>query len=115
MRRSRRLMRRAIISSLFDHLRAYYGIESLEGMFLNEQISEWEIDGILAFKSDSRLDALRGALARLENGTFGTCIGCKRQIRQADLDKDLTRRVCDRCEKEFINRLVESHASQSLS
>lgn len=82
---------------------------------MSEQIFEWEIDGILAFKSDSRLDELRGALERLENGTYGTCIGCKRQIRQADLDKDLTRRVCDRCEREFINRLVETHASESLS
>lgn len=110
MRRSRRIMRRAILSRLFEHLRTDYGLEWPEDTFLSGQISEVEIDGILAFKSDPKLDELRGALERLENGTFGICIGCKRQIRQSDLDKELTRRVCTRCEKQFVNRLVESPA-----
>ena len=113
MSRSKRVMRRRILQSLFDHLELNYGLEHIRESLINGQFTDREIDAVLAFKSDSRLDELRGALARLENGTYGICIGCKKMITQQSLDIDLTRRLCSDCERQFSHRLVAVHASHS--
>ena len=113
MRKSASTMRCTILSNLFTHLKANYDFERPEDSFMSGQISDHEIDILLAFKSDSRLGELRGALSRLENGTYGICIGCKKIISQADLDVDPTRRICAACEKGFSQRTMESFAAHS--
>jgi RNA polymerase-binding transcription factor DksA len=99
VQRSKRTMRRAVLKRLFDLLEWKYGIslgrDQLDGVSLHE------IDALLSFKSEPKLDELRGALDRIDEGTFGTCISCKRKISQDLLDADPARRMCPACEQEF--------------
>ncbi len=106
MKKSKRAMRRAILSDLFEHLEEYYGCDWSRDTFVDGQLSLHQIDALLAFKSDPRLEELRGALVRLEDGTYGTCIGCKHDISQEVLDRDPTQRVCSECEWEFTHSLT---------
>jgi RNA polymerase-binding transcription factor DksA len=96
-------MRQLILSHLYAHLKAAYDLELPEEAFREDTITDREIDASLAFKSDSKLDELLGALVRLENGTFGNCIGCKEPISQSILDRDPTRRICPKCERAFTH------------
>ncbi len=107
MQRSERAMRLVILSHLFEHLRKVYHLEWPRKAFKEGQLSEGELDGLLAFKTDPRLDSLRGALLRVRNRTFGFCLSCKREIMQRLLDLDPSRRLCAGCERQL------SHAHPS--
>jgi len=111
MRKSKRAMRRAVLDKLFDHLEECYGIDWTRESFVDEQLSLHQIDAILAFKSDPTLDELRGALDRIETGTFGLCISCKKVISQEVLDADPSRRVCSGCEVEMSHVVAQHFAS----
>ena len=97
-------IRRVILSNLFEHLKLNYDFERPAESFLTGQISDREIDILLSYKSDHRLGELREALARVESGTYGKCIGCKRQLSRADLEQDPARRICSACEHSFSMR-----------
>ncbi len=109
MAKSKRLLRRAVLASLFDHLQEQYGIEWSREAFVDSQLSLPQIDAILAFKSDPRLDELRGALGRLESGTYGICIGCKRAISGETLGVDPARRFCPACEQRVSQRRIPEY------
>jgi hypothetical protein len=114
MQRSERAMRLVIISHLFDHLRKAYQLEWPRKAFRNGRISDGELEALLAFKTDPKLDSLRGALARLRNRTFGFCLGCKREIMQRLLDLDPGRRLCTGCERRLNHRPLGAILSQRL-
>ena len=109
MAHSKIAIRRVILSNLFDHLN--YDFERPAESFLSGQISDREIDILLSYKSDHRLGELREALARVESGTYGRCIGCKQPLSRADLQQDPARRVCSACEHSFSMRSQTSHAT----
>jgi len=94
-------MRRVVLRRMFDLLEQTYGIDLDREDFVGERTSLHEIDAVLAFKSDPRLEELRGALERIDEGSFGVCIGCKSDIDQQLLDEDPGRRMCEKCEKEY--------------
>jgi RNA polymerase-binding transcription factor DksA len=100
MKRSRRANRRLVLSRMFDLVEQTYGIDVDREEFVGERVSLHEVDALLAFKSDPHLDELRGALERIEDGSYGVCIGCKTEIDQRLLDKEPARRICEKCEKE---------------
>jgi RNA polymerase-binding transcription factor DksA len=106
MKKSRRVMRRAILSSLYAHLQDAYGVELAEDSFVHGQISIQDVDALLAFKSDPRIDELRGALDRLERGVFGQCLACKQTIDQELLSTDPTHRLCATCERIYSQAMT---------
>jgi RNA polymerase-binding transcription factor DksA len=99
MKNSRRVMRRAILSNLRAHLQNAYGVDLGEESFVQGHMSIRDIDAVLAFKSDFRIDELRGALDRLERGVFGQCLACKGTIDPESLVADPTIRLCATCER----------------
>ncbi len=109
MKKSKRTMRRAILSGLFNHLEEHYEVGVSRETFVDGRLSMHQLDAILSFKTDPLLDELRSALDRLEVGTYGICLGCKREIPQEKLDAAPAVRVCDTCEKIFSH--VSVHAS----
>jgi hypothetical protein len=111
MKKSKRAMRRAVLCKLFEHLEKYYGFEWSRETFVDGQLSLPQIDAILAFKSDPQLDEFRGALVRLENGTFGLCISCRGSISQDVLEVDPVRRFCQDCEKDLGHVMGNDAAS----
>jgi len=94
-------MRRQVLSRMFDLLVQTYGIDMSREEFVGGGLSLHEIDAILAFKSDPHLDDLRGALERIDDGSYGVCIGCKAEIEQPLLDEEPARRICEKCEKAY--------------
>jgi RNA polymerase-binding transcription factor DksA len=102
MKKSKRVMRKKILRSLFMHLVETYDIGISEDRFVDE-LSLSQIDALLAFKSDLRIEELRCALDRLEEGTYGDCVLCKRAIDHESLDRDPARRYCEQCEKTYIS------------
>lgn len=98
MKKSKRVMRRGILQCLYAHLQDAYGLEVSAEQFVQDQMSDREIDALLAFKSDARIDELRSALNRLEAGSYGSCLACKSPVDQALLDADPARRLCGSCE-----------------
>ncbi|HTY58161.1 MAG TPA: hypothetical protein VMF59_05060 [Bacteroidota bacterium] len=94
-------MRRVILSNLFEYLKLNYDFERPPDGFTSGQISDREVDILLSYKSDHRLGELREALARVESGTFGYCLGCKRPLNGSDLEQDPTKRMCPACEESF--------------
>ncbi len=98
MKKSKRMVRRSILQCLYAHLQDAYGLESTAEQFVQDQMSDREIDALLAFKSDARIDELRSALNRLEAGGYGTCLACKSPVDQNLLDVDPARRLCGSCE-----------------
>ena len=102
MKKSKRVMRKKILRSLFMHLVETYDIGINEDRFVDE-LSLSQIDALLAFKSDLRIEELRCALDRLEEGIYGDCVLCKRPIDHESLDLDPARRYCEQCEKTYIS------------
>lgn len=98
MKKSKRVMRRSILQCLYAHLQDAYGLEIQAEQFVQDQMSDRELDALLAFKSDARIDELRSALDRLESGAYGTCLACKDVVDQGLLDADPARRLCGSCE-----------------
>lgn len=103
MNKSKRVMRRAILSKLFDSLEEQGTVFHPRESFLNGDLSIHEIDALLAFKSNAQLEELRHALDRLESGTYGICISCKSSISQDVLDADPAQRVCSSCEQRLLH------------
>jgi RNA polymerase-binding transcription factor DksA len=101
MKRSRRAMRSLVLSRMFDLLDQTYVIDIDREEFVGERASLHEIDAVLAFKSDPHLDELRSALERIDDGSYGVCIGCKMDIDQRLLDEEPARRICAKCETEY--------------
>jgi RNA polymerase-binding transcription factor DksA len=110
MAASKLAMRRVILSNLFEYLKLNYDFERPADTFVNGQISDRDIDILLSYKSDHRLGELREALARVESGTYGYCIGCKRALSRADLERDPAVRVCPACEQSFNMRHQPVHS-----
>lgn len=106
--KSKRVLRRAILVRLYDHLQDAYGLEWPRESFVSGHLTLHEIDALLAFKSDQRIDELRGALERLEQGLFGTCIACKREIDQDLLEVDPAMRLCEQCERLYSHMRIVS-------
>jgi len=94
-------MRNLVLSRMYDLLDQTYGMDIDREEFVGERVSLREIDAVLAFKSDPHLDELRGALERIDDGSYGVCIGCKMDIDQRLLDEEPARRICAKCEKEY--------------
>jgi len=109
MKKSKRATRRVILSSMYDHLSETYEVYWSREDFVDGQHSMHEIDAFLAFRGDPILGELRSALDRLEDGTYGRCISCKRMISQDVLDADPIRRVCLECERHFNTIIVQPY------
>ncbi len=109
--KSKRVLRRAILVRLYDHLQDAYGLDCPRESFVSGQLTLHEIDPLLAFKSDPRIDELRSALERLEQGSFGSCIACKEEIGQDLLEVDPAVRLCERCEQLYSHmRIMSQHS-----
>ncbi len=107
----KRTMRRAVLSRLFEHLQAKYGFDWSREVFIDEEeepASGHQVEAALAFKSDALLDEYRSALHRLEDGTYGICLTCKRPISQDTLDADPTARLCPACEHSYAHPVTDS-------
>jgi len=98
---STEVMRQTILSKLNQHLQENYSISLPREGSAEQQPSLHQIDAVLAFKSDSQLNELRNALSRLEEGTFGVCLGCKSPISEEVLSTNPIQRLCERCEKRY--------------
>ncbi len=109
MKRSKRVMRRAILECLYCHLEDAYGLEGNREAFVNGQPALREVDAVLAFKSDPRIDELRGALDRLDQGSYGRCLACKGVIDQSLLDADPAQRFCSACERLYSHMLTQAY------
>jgi hypothetical protein len=109
--KSKRVLRRAILVRLYDHLLDAYGLDCPRESFVSGQLALREIDALLAFKSDPRIDELRGALERIEQGSFGTCIACKGEINQDLLVVDPAMRLCERCERLYSHMRIVTQQS----
>jgi len=90
--------RRVILASLFEYLKLNYDFERPAEGVDSGQLTDHEVDVALAYKSDSRLGELRQALERVENGTYGVCIRCKRALTGTELAADPAKRMCPTCE-----------------
>jgi RNA polymerase-binding transcription factor DksA len=101
MQKGWRIYRRVILEALIEHLQKEYNLDLPQDSTFRENLTAHQIDALIAFKSDQRLEALRGALARLEEGSFGVCLSCKRSIEDALLRQDPVRRMCSQCEQKF--------------
>ncbi|HTY60361.1 MAG TPA: hypothetical protein VMF59_16175 [Bacteroidota bacterium] len=106
MRYSKRSTRHKILIEILAHLKTAYDFDPPPDSLRSLLNSAAGIEPLLSFRSDAHLDDLRGALLRLESGTYGICIACKQQIPQASLDADVTRRVCPSCEADFNHRYL---------
>ena len=111
MKRTTNEMRRAILRRLFEHLDEYYGTAWSKSTFVDGRLSTHQIDAILAFKSDARLNELRHALDRLDTGSYGRCISCKEEISQETLEHDPAQLVCSTCEQTFQHMGLDDYAS----
>jgi RNA polymerase-binding transcription factor DksA len=111
--KSKRVMRRAILVRLFDHLQDAYELDCPRESFVSGQLALREIDALLAFKSDPRIEELRGALDRLEQGSFGICIACKHEIDSELLEVDPAMRLCEQCERLYSHmRLITQQSTR---
>jgi RNA polymerase-binding transcription factor DksA len=109
------VMRRSILTLLVDHLRVSCDLDFPEGSGVIDVITNSEIDALLSFRSDPKLDELRGALTRLDNGTFGICIGCKNRIDRSFLVREPDKRLCPDCEQRFRNPILDASLSALLT
>lgn len=114
MRVYKLVMRRTIMALLLDRLREYLEFPQMTQAI--DRISIYEIDTLLYLRSDPKLDELRRALTRLDNGTFGICTECRRRIDWSLLLRDPGRRVCLDCDDEFRNPVLDApvHAYANL-
>jgi RNA polymerase-binding transcription factor DksA len=115
MREYKFVMRRSILTLLVDQLKASCDLDFPHGTNVIDVITNSEIDALLSFSSDPKLDELREALTRLESGTFGICIGCKNWIDRPLLFRDPGMRICPDCEKRFRNPIPDASLPYSLN
>ncbi|MBI5473077.1 MAG: hypothetical protein HY961_12105 [Ignavibacteriae bacterium] len=109
MAKSKRVVRRLILSKLYDLLADQYSIMYPREPFVGGDLSVHELDALLAFRSDPRLEELRQALDRLENGTYGICLSCKSAISHDELDTDPAQRLCSTCEQKLMHVPMPSY------
>ena len=102
MRQNDQRLRRVILSRLYDHLEQEYSVSWPREPFVSGRMTKHEVDAALAFRSDPCLDELRTALDRLDRGTYGVCIACKRRIPLESLMANPAQRVCPGCEEAFM-------------
>lgn len=114
MKKSKRMIRRQILSRMYDFLQDQYAIFYPRETFLSGELSIHDLDALLAFKSDSQLEELRNALDRLEDGSYGICISCKAHISQKMLDRDPVQRICSECEQKFFHVPASYHFVQHV-
>jgi DnaK suppressor protein len=107
VKKSSRHFRYIIIEKLYSHLREHYSIGLPDEFPFGHKISLHQLDALLAFKSDARLDELRAALERIDEGTFGFCLRCKNDIADNMIDEDPTRRFCEECEVTHLSLKYE--------
>jgi hypothetical protein len=105
-----RMMRKAVLSRMFEHLERTYGMDLRRDEFIGGLISSHELEGILSFKSDPRLDDLHEALHRIDDGTYGVCLSCKHEIGSPVLEEDPASRMCSVCEHEFNRPITHLNA-----
>jgi RNA polymerase-binding transcription factor DksA len=115
MTKSKRVMRRLILSKLYDSLQDQYTDFYSRDTFINGELTFHQLDALLAFKSDPQLEDLRHALDRLEDGSYGICLSCKSSINQELLDDDPTQRVCSSCEQKFIHVATAQYFQHHLT
>ena len=107
-------MRRIILRNLYKHLQKEYSNGPSQEFLVGSQLTPHQIDAMCAFKSDPYLDELRGALVRLDDGTFGICIRCKGEISKEALSTNPVRRVCEDCERAMGCTVPEPVGVRSL-
>ena len=115
MKKSRRLIRRQILSRMYDFLQDQYAIFYSRETFLNGELTIHDLDALLAFKSDSQLEELRNALDRIEDGSYGICISCKAPINQHILDRDPVQRICIECERKIFHHTTSYRYAQHIN
>lgn len=113
MQKRGQAMRRLVLRALVDHLEESYNMEFPAGPVFRETLTNQQVDALVAFKSDERLNSLRRALGRLEEGTFGACLSCKRTIEEYLLRRDPGRQMCRVCEQKL--GVVEQSPRTSFS
>jgi RNA polymerase-binding transcription factor DksA len=101
-------MRRLIVRKICDRLEESFGREACGEARQQPSLSLHEVDELLAFRSDARLDELREALARIESDTFGLCLACRGRIEHRLLEHDPAQRLCGQCERRLFH-VQESH------
>jgi RNA polymerase-binding transcription factor DksA len=104
MKKSKRAVRRMIMHSLFLHLSEKYAFSESD---VDVDMTIHQLDALLAFKSDLRVEELRSALDRLDDGTYGSCILCKKPIANTALDDDPAIRYCEVCERTYMSASTE--------
>lgn len=67
------------------------------------QLENDEVLGALDEAGRVELIEIRGALERLNDGTYGTCVGCGGSISDARLDALPTAAVCIHCAEERVS------------
>lgn len=115
MIKSKRVMRRQILSKLYDLLQEQSPVFYARETFVNGELSLHDLDAIFAFKYSSHLEELRHALDRLDEGTFGICLSCKSAIAQEALDDDPTQRICAACEQKYVHVREPQYAHQLMA
>lgn len=101
MERRKRILRRMVLSKLYDYLTEQYTMIYSREMFVEGSLALGQIDALLAFKSDPYLEELRRALDRVADGSYGFCLRCKKSIQRGALEIDPVRRLCATCEWDF--------------
>ncbi len=104
MTKSKRVMKRHILSLMFNRLQEVGAVEQSREAFLSSTMTLHDLDALLAFRTDPMLDELRAALERMETGTYGLCLCCKSPISQEVLDRDPAQRMCGTCEQQFVHQ-----------
>jgi RNA polymerase-binding transcription factor DksA len=98
---NKRSLRRVVLGRMWDTLDVNFGSTVGRQDFVDGAMSMRDIDGFLSFKSDPVLEELRSALLRIDQGTYGVCISCKRQMSAETLFHDPARRMCPECEHAY--------------
>jgi RNA polymerase-binding transcription factor DksA len=90
------------MARLLEHLEQEYGLVRPPATLMAGAATHHELDALLAFRSDPWLEELHQAMERLDDGTFGLCLSCKRRIPRETLLLNPVQRVCAACEEEFL-------------
>ena len=109
MTKSKRVMRRLILSKLYECLADQYPVIYPRDVFVSGDLPLHELEALLAFRSDPHLEELRHALDRLDKGTYGICLSCKSSINQEVLDADPAQRMCSACEHKLMHIQTSSY------
>lgn len=114
MHSERNQFRRVLMARLLEHLEQEYGLNPPPAFLVRSGSRHHELDALLAFKTDPCLEELHQALERLEDGTFGTCLSCKRRMPREVLLLNPVQRICLRCEEEFLAQDLHHTAERTV-